>query len=62
MRVYNALEVAEILRLEGKYVTQRINKLCKQGKIRAVKPSHKQGWRIHEQAIEDYLLLRGVSQ
>lgn len=59
MRVYNATEAAEILRLEGKYADQRINKLCAQGKIRAAKPSNKAGWRIHEKALEDYLLLNG---
>jgi hypothetical protein len=59
MTIYNADEVAEILRLVGKFRVQRINRLCRQGVIRAVKPSNKQGWRIHEKSLEDYLLVKG---
>lgn len=58
MTVYTSQEAAELLKIHDKWGAKRINKLCAQGKIRAVKPSNKQGWRIHEKAIEDYLLLK----
>lgn len=59
MRVYKSIEAAPILRIECKNPERVVNRLCREGKIRAQMPSKKQGWIIHEKAIEDYLLLKG---
>lgn len=59
MTVYTCREVADVMKLEGKWAVKLVEKLCRQGKIRAFKPSNKEGWRIHEKAVEDCLLLLG---
>ncbi len=59
MTIYNSLEAAKILRISRKSPERLINRLCSKGIIRAQKPSRKEGWRIHEKALEDYLLLGG---
>lgn len=59
MIVFNTTEAAEYLKIKAKSPHRVIERLCRQGKIRAAMASKMQGYRIHKKALEDFLLLGG---
>lgn len=56
----NADQAAEYLGITTKYKRQTLIRMVRQGRIRAILISEKQGYRFHPKALEDAVRMGGL--